>query len=299
MQLCYPTRWTPIARGNALSQDLLRMRDFPPRLIEIEDGEYDFGLNPVRLPGRCEIRGQSRKGVRISSAFKFVASGDLCTVQLDYDTVLNRMSFLSTAGPKDQVCGIGFRQLSDENAKPFGAEVIDVHLSSKSWGFYFWNIPAGNTCKIVNCYAEAANVALGPCRSSGGDAQFIDAWDSQFVVKPELSDQGGAVTHPVYGGSFAVACRGGRTRLFNCLLEATGESSAPRLCGVTDIMDEGSASATKIELHNTHIRLTKGKGEKEAFDIDVRKNPILVSGGTGTSPDGIYSLSPTTRMVRY
>jgi hypothetical protein len=269
-----------------------RLSDFPPRLIEIGDGDYDLGMNRLRFPQNCEVRGQSRRGTRLLSAAKYM-DGYPCTFELDYGTILRRLTLASIASMKDQVCLVGFRMMPSETDKPLGGELVDLHCSGKSWCFYFWNVPAGNTCKIINCYGESSNITLACCKSSGATAQFIDVRDSHLVVKPELSDQGGSVTHPVYGGTLIAACRGGRTRIFNSLLEGKGEATAPRLVGITDWYDDGSKH-TKIELHNSHIRLTQGNGEKECFDLDIRKNPILVSGGTGSAADGTYSLSPFT-----
>jgi len=294
MIFSYPRHWSALERGDALFQDLAGCQLNSPKSIMIEEGIYDFAARNVIFPRNCLIQGESSYGVELLSAAK-LTNEHPCAFEVQDRTFLRDLTLRSTAGPNDQVCLLGPIQ-QQVNSPPITTEWEGLYGVGKSWCYYFWHLPAGNRITMNRCYGEAANCVLGVCQSSGFNAQIVDVNDCHFVVNPLLSAQGGAVSNPIYGGHLGVACRGGRTRLTNVLINAAAEPADPklRLVGVTDYFNDGTADNLRIEMTGVHVRLTDRQNAREVWDFDIRKASWFALACSGYKPDSVPSRSPQT-----
>lgn len=269
---------TPVQRAAAVRASLASAK--PGNTVNVPAGIYDFSDAVLLFPDGVAVKGDPRGGTLFQSSQIFLAK-QACAFDLGNNSVVTDLTLESTCQPNQQSCVVGF---GIDSEKPKKATLQRCKLVGRSWAWYSWTAPDGHYGVLEDCDITSGRVGVAGGRSSGANAQYIDLVRCRFFGDQSLSTQGGAVSHPVWGGTFGALMRGGRMRVTDCSFDLKGSDKLPRCVAITDSLDESTSSSVVIEVNGIRTKLA-GNGAKEVFDVDVRK-AVLKIGGSGIGEKG-------------
>lgn len=278
---------TPAQRAQAYRVSAANKK--PGEALELPDRVFDFELEGPTYPLGVRVVGEGPTKTILKCAEAW-QKPQASAFTLTDGTWLENLTMESSCLPEEQSSVVGF---SVESPKPRTATLKNVGVTGRSWGIYLWH-GTGDTLNLENVAIRAANIGICAGKSSGTDAQFLNASGVRITIDPSLAKQGGAVTNPFDGGSIGVVVRGGLANLFDVTVNAIGQDvgRGPMCCAVSDGLGdpikEPASSQTIINIYNLVSKLTAGPGTRPDCLVDIaqRYTGRVFVGGRGSGPGG-------------
>lgn len=267
---------TPELKAQALWQTMAAAQ--PGELVPVPAGIYTGSGWPT-TPAGVTIKGDG-PGRTILQSPDYYTDANAVSFDLGHQSIVDSLTMESTAAMNRQSITTGVGKKSET---PREATIRNCEVKNGCWGIYSWQ--PGTKLTVENCTVIAARVGI--TAGNSGVGQTFTLTNNRVKLDARLNSQGGSVTHPDWGGQFAILSRGGYTKISGLDVEILGPpvDTGPRVVAITDWHDPNSSSSTVIEYEKVRTKLTQG-GAKSKWDIDVRYGMIRPLGSSGSGPRG-------------
>jgi hypothetical protein len=284
-------------RGSLLRDDITSLAyhmpwDRPKQAVVELDPRFDIDLGNserLNLPPNVLVCGKGpgyptiRAGVAFSAGDK--TDWGNC-INLNHNSGFADCGLALNEAKGVEASLVGFDARFNTDTKRRVGFLRRCFITGSSWAVYVW--PSGDAnveLFLTDCDILSGRQCLSAC-GSNANSQHVVARRCRFLLDPSLVNAGGAISQ----GTFAVACRGGGTRLVSCEAWLGGDmtTTAKQVAFVSDGY-AGQGEHATIEILDCHSRV-RANGATLAADVITNKSKVVVYGGSGSGPGGDWIL---------